>query len=50
MYHYIQDKDFRKRLKGTCSYIVNQLVMLYHSDRYYWNEIPDAGYCTNQRR
>ena len=26
MYHYIQDKDFRKRLKSTCSGIVNQLV------------------------
>lgn len=26
MYHYIQDKDFRKRLKSTCSDIVNQLV------------------------
>ena len=26
MYHYIQDKDFWKRLKSTCSDIVNQLV------------------------
>ena len=26
MYHYIQDKDFQKRLKRTCSDIVNQLV------------------------
>lgn len=26
MYHYIQDKDFQKRLKGTCADIVNQLV------------------------
>ena len=26
MYHYIQDKDFQKRLKSTCSDIVNQLV------------------------
>lgn len=26
MYHYIQDKDFQKRLKSTCSNIVNQLV------------------------
>ena len=26
MYHYIQDKDFLKRLKSTCSDIVNQLV------------------------
>lgn len=26
MYHYIQDKDFLKRLRGTCSDIVNQLV------------------------
>ena len=26
MYHYIQDKDFQKRLKSVCSDIVNQLV------------------------
>ena len=26
MYHYINDKDFQKRLKSTCSDIVNQLV------------------------
>ena len=26
MYHYVQDKDFQKRLKSTCSDIVNQLV------------------------
>lgn len=26
MYHYIQDKDFQKRLKSTCSDIVNQLI------------------------
>ena len=26
MYHYIQDKDFQKRLISTCSDIVNQLV------------------------
>ncbi len=26
MYHYIQNKDFLKRLKSTCSDIVNQLV------------------------
>lgn len=26
MYHYIQDKDIRKRIKSTCSDIVNQLV------------------------
>lgn len=26
MYHYVQDKDFQKRLISTCSDIVNQLV------------------------
>lgn len=26
MYHYIKDKDFQKRLKSTCSDIVNQLT------------------------
>jgi len=32
MYHYIQDKDFLKRLKGTCSDIVNQLVQGINND------------------
>lgn len=32
MYHYIQDKDFLKRLKGTCSDIVNQLVQSINND------------------
>lgn len=26
MYHYMEDKDFRKQLNGFCSDIVNQLV------------------------
>ena len=32
MYHYIQDKDFVKRLKSTCSDIVNQLVQSINDD------------------
>ena len=32
MYHYIQDKDFQKRLKCTCSDIVNQLVQSINQD------------------
>lgn len=32
MYHYIQDKDFLKRLKGTCADIVNQLVQSVNND------------------
>ena len=32
MYHYIQDKDFQKRLKYTCSDIVNQLVQSINKD------------------
>ena len=32
MYHYIQDKEFLKRLKGTCSDIVNQLVQRINND------------------
>ncbi len=32
MYHYIQDKDFQKRLKSTCSDIVNQLVQSINKD------------------
>ena len=32
MYHYIQDKDFQKRLKSTCSDIVNQLVQNINKD------------------
>lgn len=32
MYHYIQDKEFLKRLKGTCCDIVNQLVQSINSD------------------
>lgn len=32
MYHYIQDKEFLKRLKGTCSDIVNQLVQSINND------------------
>lgn len=32
MYHYIQDKEFLKRLKGSCSDIVNQLVQSINND------------------
>lgn len=32
MYHYIQDKDFQKRLKSTCCDIVNQLVQRINKD------------------
>ena len=32
MYHYIQDKEFQKRLKCTCSDIVNQLVQSINKD------------------
>jgi hypothetical protein len=32
MYHYIQDKEFSKRLKGTCHDIVNQLVQNINND------------------
>ena len=32
MYHYIQDKDFQKRLKSTCADIVNQLVQSINKD------------------
>lgn len=32
MYHYIQDKKFLKRLKGTCGDIVNQLVQSINND------------------
>lgn len=32
MYHYIQDKEFLKCLKGTCSDIVNQLVQSINND------------------
>lgn len=32
MYHYIQDKDYLRRLKSTCSNIVNQLVQIINND------------------
>lgn len=32
MYHYIQDKEFLKRLKGACGDIVNQLVQSINND------------------
>lgn len=32
MYHYIQDKNFLKRLRGACSDIVNQLVQSINND------------------
>jgi len=32
MYHYIQDKEFLKRLRGTCGDIVNQLVQSINND------------------
>lgn len=34
MYHYVQDKEFVKRLKCTCSDIVNQLVQRINSDSF----------------
>ena len=33
MYHYIEDKDFLKRMKSLCSDIINQLVQSVYSDR-----------------
>lgn len=32
MYHYIEDKEFLKRLRGTCGDIVNQLVQSISND------------------
>ena len=32
MYYFIQDKEFLKRLKGTCNDIVNQLVQSINND------------------
>ena len=32
MYHYIQDKNYLKRLRSTCSDIVNQLVQVINND------------------
>lgn len=32
MYHYIQDKEFLKRLRGTCGDIVNQLAQSINND------------------
>ncbi|NBI68851.1 hypothetical protein D1646_19090 [Pseudoflavonifractor sp. 60] len=32
MYHYVQDKDFLKRMRGECSGIVNQLVQRINRD------------------
>ena len=32
MYHYIEDKDFLKRMKGLCSDIINQLVQQINRD------------------
>lgn len=32
MYHYIDDKDFLKRMKGFCSDIINQLVQSINND------------------
>lgn len=32
MYHYIQDKEFLKRLRGACGDIVNQLVQSINND------------------
>lgn len=32
MYHYIQDKEFLKRLKATCHDIINQLVQSINND------------------
>ena len=32
MYHFIEDKDFLKKLRSTCSNIVNQLVQRINND------------------
>lgn len=32
MYHYIQDRDFQKRMKGHCAELVNQLVQSINRD------------------
>lgn len=32
MYHYIQNKDFLKRMKSVCSDIINQLVQSINND------------------
>ena len=32
MYHYMQDKNYLKQLKKTCSNIVNQLVQIINND------------------
>lgn len=32
MYHYIEDKDFLKRMKSLCSDIINQLVQSINND------------------
>lgn len=32
MYHYIEDKDFLKRMRGVCSGIINQLVQEINND------------------
>lgn len=32
MYHFIEDKDFLKRMRSLCSNVVNQLVQLINSE------------------
>ena len=32
MYHYIEDKEFLKRMRGLCSNIINQLVQRINND------------------
>ena len=32
MYHYVEDKDFLKQMKGECSNIINQLVQQINRD------------------
>ena len=32
MYHYIEDKEFLKRMRGLCSGIINQLVQRINND------------------
>ena len=32
MYHFIEDKDFLKNMRGLCSNIVNQLVQAINND------------------
>ena len=43
MYHYIEDKDFLKRMRGVCSNIINQLVQSINNDDYMTVEAQLVG-------